>query len=86
MSDTTTPVKSPSNWQQFAVAMTILVMFGGALAWALWTKDPNASNMMTMLSTVTVTAVGYYLGSSTGSQAKDATIAAQAAVGKPPGA
>jgi hypothetical protein len=84
MSDTTNQtalvvVKAPTNWQVFIVALLLLVQFAGALGYALWTKDPSLQFLVPVASTMATAAAAYYLGSSSSSHTKDATIAAQAA-------
>jgi len=78
----TTPTPTPpmhSNWQVFVISMMIVLMFGATCAWAIWTKDASAQWLVPVLATVFGNATGFYLGSSSSSHTKDATIAAQAA-------
>jgi len=54
------------------------VVFVLAITVAWWTKDPSLGILLGAASAQATTAAGYWLGSSSGSRAKDKTIADQA--------
>ena len=76
-----TPVQSaPSTGATLGpivVSIVVLGIFLAALVIAWWTKDSAMPLLLGMAGSNAATAVGYWLGSSSGSKAKDATIAAQ---------
>jgi hypothetical protein len=78
MSETTDPAPAAqghSNWQAFLVSMTVLIMFGGTVGWAIWTHDAAAQYLVPVLATMATSALGFYVGSSSSSKAKDAALA-----------
>lgn len=84
-----TNFKTPSRAMAAVIALVLLALFGAVLLTPMiWPEkhvefDPA---LVQTLLTLTVIAVGYYLGTSSNSQAKDDTIVAQAkaAVAPPP--
>lgn len=63
----------------------ILIIFGGALtASCFMDNDTLRTTMFTASVTITTAAVGYYFGSSAGSQKKDDTLAQVATTSAPP--
>jgi glucose dehydrogenase len=71
--------KTPSRVMAATIALVLLGLFGVVLLTPMMlhgiTFDPA---LVQTLLTLTVIAVGFYLGTSNSSQAKDETIAAQA--------
>lgn len=67
-----------ATWGPILVSMLVLSIFLAAIAIAWWTHDTSLQVLLGMAGTNAGTAVGYWLGSSSGSKSKDATIAAQA--------
>lgn len=57
------------------VSVLVLGIFVAALCIAWWTKDNSLQVLLGMAGTNASIAVGYWLGSSSGSKGKDATIA-----------
>lgn len=75
----TTPTsETTATWGPIAVSIVVLSIFLAAIVIAWWTKDTSLQVLLGMAGTNASTAVGYWLGSSSGSKSKDATIAAQA--------
>lgn len=84
MSTTTTVtpvVASPPNvdtistkWGPIVVSVVTMVVFLAAIVVAWLTKDSSLPVLLGMAGTNAGTAVGYWLGSSAGSKAKDAKI------------
>ena len=70
MSETTTAKFGP-----IVVSVVVLGIFLAALCIAWWTKDSSLQVLLGMAGTNAATAVGYWLGSSSGSKGKDSTIA-----------
>lgn len=60
------------------VSCVSLAIFLAAICIAWWTKDTSLQILLGMAGTNATTAVGYWLGSSSGSKAKDGVIAQQA--------
>lgn len=59
------------------------LIFVAALSIAWWTKDPSLPLLLGMAGTNATAVVSYWIGSSAGSSAKDATIAAKTTQGTP---
>lgn len=80
----TQPAPAPSNAPTGAVLVSIFVLaiFLAAIVIAWWSKDSSLQILLGMAGTNAATAVGYWLGSSSGSKAKDSVIA-QATAPKP---
>lgn len=83
MSATTeTPVASqPIATGAVLVSIFVLAIFLAAIGIAWWSKDNSLQILLGMAGTNAATAVGYWLGSSSGSKAKDSVIAQQATQG-----
>lgn len=62
---------------KIVVSIVVLGIFVAAICIAWWTKDSSLPVLLGMAGTNAATAVGYWLGDSSGSQGKDAMIAAQ---------
>ncbi len=67
-----------SKWGPVIVSVLVLGIFLAAIAIAWWTKDTSLQVLLGMAGTNAGTAVGYWLGSSSGSKSKDAALAAAA--------
>jgi hypothetical protein len=83
MSQTTT-IPTPTTdraaiFGPIAVSIFVLGIFLAAIVIAWLTKNDSLNILLGMAGTNAATAVGYWLGSSSGSKAKDDTIKAQAA-------
>ena len=65
-----------ADWGPVAVSIIVLLVFLAAIVVAWLTKDPSLGILLGMAGANAGTAVGFWLGSSSGSQKKDATIAA----------
>jgi hypothetical protein len=81
--------KAITAWGAIAVSVVALVTFTGSLVVAFFSKDAGMLNLTVGAAIANATtAVGYWLGSSSGSAKKDETIAAvvpiAAAVVPPP--
>ena len=59
----------------FLVTLAVLGIFLAAMLVAWWTHDSSLQVLLGMAGTNASLAVGYWLGSSSGSKSKDATIA-----------
>ena len=59
-----------AEWGAVAVSIIVLLIFVVALGIALLTKDPSLQILLGMAGANAGTAVGYWLGSSAGSQKK----------------
>jgi len=69
--------KNLGQWGAIAVSITVLVTFVGALVVSFFIKDQTMMSLTVGAAVANATtAVGYWLGSSRGSQQKDETIAA----------
>lgn len=84
MSATQTPIIPPpdktATVSKLAVSIAAQVVFFACLGIAYWTKDSNAISLLVGAAVAnSTTVVNYWLGSSSGSSAKDATIAAKSA-------
>lgn len=79
MSAPATPDTMTATWGPIVVSVVVLSIFLAAIVIAWWTKDSSLQILLGMAGTNAATAVGYWLGSSSGSKTKDATIASQAA-------
>lgn len=81
MSDITTTAPATTDrtgiYGSITVSCVALAIFLAAIAIAWWTKDPSLPILLGAAATNATTVVGYWLGSSSGSKAKDATIAAK---------
>lgn len=78
------PPKPAPWWNLMFLAGLLLVIYGGTIAAAVFWLD-NDTLKTSLLGSVPVTvmaAINYFFGSSSGSAAKDTTIATQA--GNPP--
>lgn len=81
MSATITPPSTQTTadrtavWGPIVVSMLVLLIFLAAIVVAWWTKDVSLQILLGMAGANAGTAVGYWLGSSSGSKTKDATIA-----------
>lgn len=69
VSDTTAPMGA------IIVSVFVLVIFLAAIAIAWWSKDSSLQILLGMAGANAGTAVGYWLGSSSGSKAKDSVLA-----------
>lgn len=67
-----------SEWGPVAVSIVVLAIFLAAIVVAWEAKDPSLNILLGMAGANAGTAVGFWLGSSSGSQKKDAVLAAQA--------
>jgi hypothetical protein len=67
-----------ATWGPILVSVLVMGNFLAAISIAWWTKDTSLQVLLGMAGTNAGTAVGYWLGSSSGSKSKDATIASQA--------
>ena len=63
---------------QLIVSVVAMGIFAVALVVAWWTKSESLNLLLGAASANATTVVAYWLGSSSGSRAKDATIQAQA--------
>jgi hypothetical protein len=63
---------------QLVVSVVALGIFAIALVVAWWTKSESLNLLLGAASANATTVVAYWLGSSSGSRSKDATIQAQA--------
>lgn len=83
MSATVSPPAPPltdpvaTTWGPITVSVLALSIFLAAICIAWWTKDSSLQVLLGMAGTNAATAVGYWLGSSSGSKSKDAVIAAK---------
>jgi hypothetical protein len=75
---TAPPTDKVATIGPIVVSVVVLSIFLAAIIIAWWTKDSSLQILLGMAGTNAATAVGYWLGSSSGSKTKDATIAAQA--------
>ncbi len=77
----TTPfaaVPAPSRWGSAIVGAWSMALLGAALAFAYLTNNQNMLVVLiSVIATNATTVVGFYVGSSASSQAKDATISNQ---------
>ena len=86
MSGTTTPPAESAADSlmnpMFIITMTLLAIAAGTIAAVFLGSDTAVKNVVagTVVGGIIGSITGFYFGSSKGSQAKDATIAAQAAV------
>jgi hypothetical protein len=68
-------------WVLPSLALGVLMIFAGALVASCFVGDTTLrTTMFTAAVTLATTAVGFYFGSSNGSQRKDETIATQGAM------
>lgn len=67
-----------SGWGPVIVSVLVLSIFLSAIVIAWWTKDTSLQVLLGMAGTNAGTAVGYWLGSSSGSKSKDSLLASQA--------
>ena len=88
MSQTTTPPPVASQptlasrvneWGVVTVSLSVLLVFMGAVVVAWITKSSSLDTLLGIAGTNATIAVGFWLGSSNGSQKKDAALAAAAA-------
>ena len=63
--------KTPSRRMAAAIALILLALFAAVLLAPMWREIKFDPAMVNTLITLVVIAVGYYLGSSNSSQAKD---------------
>lgn len=71
-----TPTESVSaTWGPIIVSVLVLSIFLAAIAIAWWTKDASLGLLLGTASANATTAVGYWLGSSSGSKSKDQALA-----------
>ena len=81
MSGTTTPSTTAAAepiWAKPSIGVYSLTLFAACLGVAWWLKSDTAFNLMIGAVIANAnTVVQFYFGSSSGSQKKDATIAAQ---------
>lgn len=82
MSGNTTPPTVPPTDKIGTVTPLVISIFAeaiflAALGIAWWTKNENLGILLGVAASNATTVVSYWLGSSSGSKAKDATIAAQ---------
>ncbi len=83
MSETTTTetpkqaiiATTEARFGPIVVSVVVLGIFLAAICIAWWTKDSSLQVLLGMAGTNAATAVGYWLGSSSGSKGKDAVIA-----------
>ncbi len=77
---TTTPTKTfatiAAEWGSVIVSILVLMIFLGAIIVAWITRSPSLDVLLGMAGSNAGIAVGFWLGSSSGSQKKDSTIAA----------
>jgi predicted Na+-dependent transporter len=73
----------PRDWGAFLVSLVILGFFGGYEVAVLFWKVPKDETLASILNNLVILVAGYWIGSSSGSQSKDAIIAAQAIEKKP---
>lgn len=75
-----------ATWGPVSVSILAEVIFFAAIGVAWWTKDPSLPLLLGAASANATTVVSYWLGSSSGSKGKDATIAqiSSAATAPPP--
>lgn len=82
MSDTapslSTLAQRASDWGSIVISLVVLMVFLAALTIAWKTSDASLPLLLGAASANATTAVGFWLGSSRGSQQKDTVIAAQA--------
>lgn len=71
----TPPSDQTATFGPIVVSAITLTIFLAAIIVAWWTKDPSLQVLLGMAGTNAATTVGYWLGSSSGSKGKDATIA-----------
>lgn len=77
--------KAVAAWGAIAISVVSLITFTASLVVAFFLKDPGLLNLTVGAAIANATtAVGYWLGSSSGSQKKDETIAAAVAQPSPP--
>ena len=82
MSDTTPAISTPvAAWGAPAVSLASMLIFAGAIAVVCLLKDVNPTliALLGVAATNATTVVNFWVGSSSSSQAKDKTIASQAA-------
>lgn len=84
MSATTTTTAAPATvaskaaeWGAVIISLFALSIFLAAIVVAMQTKDPSLGILLGAASANATTAVGFWLGSSKGSQAKDSALIAQ---------
>ena len=88
---TPTPAATPAlaarvaEWGPVIVSVIVLFVFVAAIVVAWQTKDPSLGILLGMAGANAGTAVGFWLGSSSGSQKKDQVIAAVATAPPLPG-
>lgn len=75
------PTAAPTG--AILVSIFVLAIFLAAIVIAWWSKDSSLQILLGMAGTNAATAVGFWLGSSSGSRDKDQTIAQQAASAAP---
>jgi hypothetical protein len=85
MSGTTAQPDKVSVITPLVVSVVAEAIFLAAIVIAWWTKDASLGILLGAAATNATTVVNYWLGSSSGSKAKDATIAQQASVTPLPG-
>jgi hypothetical protein len=82
MSGTTpapTTASAASEWGAIIISMTVMVTFTGSLVVSFFFKDSGLLNLTVGAAIANATtAVGFWLGSSRGSQTKDAALATAA--------
>lgn len=64
------------EWGAITVSVIVLFVFIGAIIVAWMTKDSSLPILLGMAGSNAGTAVGFWLGSSSGSQKKDSTLSA----------
>lgn len=72
------PNATVSTYGPIVVSVLSLALLAVAMGVAWWTKDPSLPILLGVAGSNATTVVGYWLGSSVGSKAKDATMAATA--------
>jgi hypothetical protein len=82
VSQPTTP-PSVSGWGAPAVSIFALAIFAGSIALAVVVKSPSLDILLGAAAANATTVIGFWVGSSAGSQKKDAAAQALAAAAAP---
>jgi hypothetical protein len=69
---------TPRDWGALVVSLILLGFFGAYEVAIIFLKLPKDDTMAGIVGNLVVLVAGYWIGSSSGSKSKDATIAAQA--------